>query len=54
MGEGNISTPAKTSVYYRIVGNEKAQEFFYIDPRTGVVSLKKSIANDNTARYQVD
>ncbi len=43
----------RDTVYYTLAGNEKAQQFFYVDPRTGVVSLKASIQNDDTARYEL-
>ena len=40
-------------IYYDIIGDEVAQKFFFIDPRTGVVSLKRTIANEENVRYQV-
>ncbi len=40
-------------IFFTLTGNEKAIEFFYVDPTTGVVSLKKSIKDDDTARYEV-
>ena len=40
-------------VYYSLTADEKAMEYFYIDPDTGVISLKKTIADDNSPRYQV-
>ncbi len=41
------------AIYYTLIGNDKAMEYFYVDPKTGVVSLKKSILTDSTARYDV-
>ena len=41
------------AIYYTLIGNDKAMEYFYVDPKTGVVSLKKSILRDSTARYDV-
>ena len=40
-------------IAYTIYGNEVAKKYFYIDPDTGAVSLKKIIAKDTNTKYQV-
>lgn len=41
------------NLYYSLVGDAVAMNFFYVDTANGTVSLKRSIANDNNNRYQV-
>jgi hypothetical protein len=40
-------------ISYSIVGNAQASPFFYIQPDTGVVSLKSSIAGSNISPFTV-
>ena len=40
-------------IKYTLVGDEVAREFFYINPTTGEVSIKKPLTEGNTATYTV-
>ncbi len=40
-------------MYYSLIGDDKAQDFFYVDPTTGAVSLKKAINQDTSTQYDV-
>ena len=38
---------------YSIVGDDIAQQLFYINPTTGVVTLKKLLTEDGRSQYNV-
>lgn len=41
------------SITYTIVGNQRCQEAFYINPRTGEVHLGQYLLNTNDAQFDV-
>jgi hypothetical protein len=40
-------------MYYSLIGQENALKYFYVDPNSGDISLKRSIAEDTADQYQV-
>lgn len=38
---------------YSIVGDDLAKQFFYVNPTTGVITLKKLLTEDNHLEYNV-
>ena len=40
-------------MFYSVIGDTTALKYFYIDPVTGEISLKKSIKEDSNTRYSV-
>ena len=40
-------------IYYSLLGDDTAMEFFYVNAMTGEVSLKSVILHDVNSRYQV-
>ena len=38
---------------YSIVGDAKARQFFYINPDTGAVTIKRLLSEDKDAEYNV-
>ena len=40
-------------IKYRAVDDELAQQFFYVNPDTGVITVKRLLTTDSTDRYTV-
>ena len=40
-------------LYYSIVGDDIAQQFFYMDTDTGVITLKRLLTDDTSLQYNV-
>ena len=45
--------PWQDVIEYSITGDDIAVNLFYVDPDTGVISLKSSIEDDTNTRYLV-
>jgi protocadherin Fat 4 len=41
------------TLYYSLIGDEVSQKYFYVDPMTGIVSLKKTITDDTNLQYEL-
>ncbi len=44
---------AQDVIKYTLVGDETAREFFYINPTTGEVSIKKPLSEGSASTYTV-
>lgn len=42
-----------SQIFYSIVGNDEAKEYFAIDPVEGTIVLKKSLVDATSSRYTV-
>ena len=40
-------------MYYSITGDDIAQQFFYLDAETGVITLKRLLTDDTSLQYNV-
>ena len=40
-------------LYYYITGDDIAQQFFYLDADTGVITLKRLLMDDTSLQYNV-
>ena len=40
-------------MFYSVIGDTTARKYFYVDPVTGAISLKRSIKEDTNTRYSV-
>ena len=50
--DADIHAPYNT-IEYRIVGDNRARKFFYVDPPSGEISLKQSIQNEADNSFSV-
>ncbi len=48
-----VSSPFQHNIEYQIVGTVPAPYYFQIDPRSGVVSIKNSVATGSDTTYTV-